>query len=305
MRLIESVIQALSSEYASYGKISVACISTTNPVYLVFRDGYSKPELVVRRADSRDVIDAHEITEKIYGVVGDLVPEPVAVVSVDGLDFAVQKGVAGLPWFQISGEYSSEVEWAKLRSRAINALNELHSGSARVAGWSGKCEPGQVLRESLRKFLTTGTIVSTENISYIEKAAAVLDGIGEIESYPQHGDFCLNNLIVNDKKMHVIDFEDFGITQLPLYDEFTLALSLAEQAGANVNTSIAREIAECTQDKAETLGIDREMIPALLLCHLLIRLGEWSLGDSRKEYRQKLMHLFEDLISMPKKFFEQ
>ncbi len=41
----------------------------------------------------------------------------------------------------------------------------------------------------------------------------------------QHGDFSLNNLMVSPDSMAVIDFEEFGLTRMPLHDAFGLAFS--------------------------------------------------------------------------------
>jgi len=302
MLFVDSIVQPFTEGNASTEKLSVACISTTNPVYLVFKDGSTRPEFVLRRADSTDVVRAHEITEKLFAISGGLVPEPLGIVISNGHEYAIQKGVGGSPWFQIAAQYSSEVDWDNLRSRALQVLTRLHENSSRIAEWSCTCKPGELIRESLSVCLSIGTKLSDLVISRVEEMAKQLDIIGELKVFPQHGDFCLNNLMVEKKDMHVIDFEDFGMTNLPLFDEFTLALSLASQAPESAGSSFEKELFLCTQEKLEQLGIERDLLPSLFMCHLLVRLGPWSAGVQRKEYREWLLSVLDRFVLSPKEF---
>ena len=62
----------------------------------------------------------------------------------------------------------------------------------------------------------------------------------------QHGDFVLNNLLVDDDRIGVVDLDDFGKWQAPFVDAFALACSISLQARAHVPwPHLAEELAAC------------------------------------------------------------
>lgn len=69
-----------------------------------------------------------------------------------------------------------------------------------------------------------------------EQAAGTLAGVmsrsGSVTLLPQHGDFWFQNLLVVAGDVWVIDFEEYGQIQVPLFDDLTLVLAtLARRAG--------------------------------------------------------------------------
>jgi len=304
MLFVESIARQYMPELSEMTKLSIACISTTNPVHLVFNKGASHPELVIRVAESKEVCKAHEVTEKLYSVVGGLVPKPVALAHFGGKNFAVQRGVKGTPWFQLSNSILTVSQLDALRERVVLALYQLHKGISSVDEWSTLCEPGQELRESLKECLAVGTNLSDGVKQLVEVMSLKLDALGIIKTFPQHGDFCLNNLIIDSNDIHVIDFEDFGMTSMPLFDEFSLALSMYSQATKTSTSSIMNEFKACTKVSADQLGIDSKTLPCFFMYHLLLRLGEWSAGDRREQFRQWLLSILEQFVLEPHIFFD-
>jgi hypothetical protein len=297
MEFIKAIVKPFIPVNCSISDLNVACISTTNPVYLVFYKGSSNPDLVIRRADSTDVVYAHKITEKLFNSVGELIPEPVELIQSGGDEYAIQKGVRGLTWFQIAGQYEKETEWDKLRECALRALMKLHEAIMSENEWQKVVKPGELLRKALSESKSAGLEVSPRLASRVSDEAQKLDCLGEVSSYNQHGDFCLNNLIVDGEDVHVIDFEDFGMTSMPLYDEMSLALSLFSQSPSGVQVSMINELKLCTTKSAEYMGISSDMIPGLFIGHLLVKLGPWSSGERRLQYREWLISILEEVIS--------
>ena len=303
MLFIHSLVQQLAPQWDSKG-LSVACISTTNPVYLVFNEQETHPALAVRIADSEEVCEAHRIIERLYTKVGDLVAEPIALTEIGEHKVAIQKGLMGLPWFQLTRQYQTPAQWETLRNRSLAALIQLHTGIKAFSDWTTDCEPGTELRLCLQRCLAVGTELSPRIQQQVDSLSKQLDQIGSIRVHYQHGDYCLNNLLVEFDQIHVIDFEDFGMTSMPLHDEFALALSMYSSAPNTVQTSPKREINACIESSLANLGLNRSMLPGLFMHHLLLRLGDWSQGSRRQQYRAWLISLLEEFAQDPLLYFE-
>ena len=279
--------------------ISVLCISTTNPVYLVFSKNEETPKLVIRDAEPQSVRYAHEISEKLFSKVGTLISEPIGIIEYANKEYSIQKGLKGTPWFQLTNNITSKDEWERLSNRALSILNQLHDGIFSTEQWKKTCRPGDELRQCYSNCIKSGTNLSQEVKTLVEDCSKELDNLGEVSSFHQHGDFCLNNLIVDNDLVHVIDFEDFGMTSMPLHDEISLALSLYSQAPQIVETSLKNEIISCTKGSLTRFGISGEFIPGFFLYHLLLRLGDWSQGGRRDQYREWLFSVLGDFTNQP------
>ncbi|MBL4898790.1 MAG: hypothetical protein COA42_22065, partial [Alteromonadaceae bacterium] len=237
MQFIETLVLEFVPKWNANTQLDVLCISTSNPVYLVFCESEASPSIVVRVSGLIDIEKTHTIMEQLYGQVGDLIPMPIALTKIDAGMASIQKGVGGAPWFELASNYTERDQWEELRTRAIDALSRLHEGSFQIQRWQTICEPGNELRRCFDSCIESGTDLSNEVIKLVEVLADRLDSLGRISVYPQHGDYCLNNLIIDLNDLHVIDFEDFGLTSMPFHDEFTLALSMHAQANDLVRSS--------------------------------------------------------------------
>lgn len=296
---IESLVHSMSDELPTTESISIACISTTNPVYLVFSGQSDTPCFVVRPANSKNSRVNHELSLRLHQVNGALVPETVGLYDHNGTIYSVQRGAGGTPWFQLPRTVATPEQWVTMRTRAIEALSQFHDGVASVPDWTKRISLGDELRSAYQVFLDTGNESPLPFTAFADSMADQLDTLGAWEGICQHGDFSLNNLLFEENKISVIDLEDFGITAMPLYDEFTLALSLHTLALDRVKSSLAIELAACTQSMKYRHSFNQKTIQALFLFHLLLRLGAWSSADKRQPYRQKLLHLLEQYVDKP------
>jgi len=303
MRFIKNLVHQLMPEQYSDKELSVLCISTTNPVYLVFTNQAAYPELVIREANTEDARQAHDIAKALFDKVGNLIPEPIAIHRYNDRNFSVQRGAKGTPWFQLTQHITTPTHWNELRDRATTALNQLHNGTMAIENWRSECKPGEALRDRLKQCIASGTKLPQLLNQQVATMSQQLDSLGTLSTFPQHGDYCLNNLIIDTDDIHIIDFEDFGMTSMPLHDEFSLALSMYSKSSKNIDTSLQYELNTCTKKGAETLGIPVEMLPGFFMHHLLLRLGEWSLPTRRKQYREWLITILNDFIHEPQLLF--
>jgi Ser/Thr protein kinase RdoA (MazF antagonist) len=296
---IESLIHKISGHLPTAKSISIACISTTNPVYLAFSGQSDTPCFVVRPANSKSSKVSHELSLRLHQVNKALVPETVGLYEHNGTVYSVQRGASGTPWFQLLRTVATPEQWTILRTRAIEALRQFHEGVASVPEWNPRIHLGDALRSAYQGFLETDNEPAYPLTTFADSMADELDRLGAWDGTFQHGDFSLNNLLFEENKISVIDLEDFGITAMPLYDEFTLALSLDTLAPDRVKSTVAIELAACTQPMKYRYSFNRKTIQALFLFHLLLRLGAWSSAEKRQPYRQKLLHLLEQYTNKP------
>lgn len=293
MIFIEPVAKALYPALSDKN-LSTACLCTSNPVYLIFTEGSSYPEIVIRLSETDNISRPHNILVELYKYLGELIPEPVLQTRHDAKYISIQKGVKGTPWFQLAGKIRSMDEWDMLRSKAVETLNTLHQGIQSSEKWNRSGNPGEELRQCYLKCISSDITLPEKTDAIVTELANKLDNLGNITVYPQHGDFCLNNLIIEDSKMHIIDFEDFGMTYMPLHDQFTLALSTYQLAPDIAKSSLQENIGICINDNLESLHIDRSFVPGFFMHHLLLRLGEWS--QNRLPYRRWLLSILQSFV---------
>ena len=296
---IETLIHKISGQAPATESISIACISTTNPVYLAFSGQSDTPCFVVRPADSKSSRVSHELSVRLHQVNRALVPQTVGLYEHNGSVYSVQRGASGTPWFQLLRTVATPEQWTILRTRAVETLRQFHEGVASVPEWTARIRLGDALRSAYHGFLEKDNENAYPLATFADSMANELDRLGAWGGIYQHGDFSLNNLLFEENKISVIDLEDFGITAMPLYDEFTLALSLNTLAPGRVKSSIAIELAACTQPMKHRYSFTRKTIQALFLFHLLLRLGAWSSAEKRQPYRKKLLHLLEQYTNKP------
>jgi hypothetical protein len=299
MMEIESLIRKVSGQMSSVDNISLACISTTSPVYLVFSGQSDKPCFVVRPANSKSNRVTHELSLRLHQVNPALVPETVGLYEHNGNAYSVQRGAGGTPWVRLPRAVTTPEQWATVRNRAIEALRQFHDGVASVPEWSSRICLGDALRSAYKGFIATGNEPPYSLAAFADSMAEELDRLGAWDGIFQHGDFGLNNMLFEENKISVVDLEDFGITVAPLYDEFTLALSLNTLAPDSVKSSVAVELAACAQSIKHRYSFNRKTIQALFLLYLLLRLGTWSNAEKRQFYRQKLLHFLKRYIDNP------
>jgi hypothetical protein len=224
---IPGLIRELVPGLLDGGHVSVACVRTTRPKYLVFGVDADRPACVVQFGAVEAMEREHRALSLLHPVLPDLVAAPLACVVWRGsLSVQVQSGLSGLPWFRLADRVRSAREWNSLGRRAIATLARFHQAVREVAEWTGSVQPGMELRRQATICEMHDTGLSARARDCIDEAAEQLDDLGTRRHFWQHGDYCLNNLLVSRSGLAVIDFEEFGGTLMPWHDEIGLALSV-------------------------------------------------------------------------------
>ena len=299
---IETLIRKHLPKLCKNYTLSTLCLCTSNPTYLIFIDNSHTPDLVVRLSQSEDICHVHQITKRLHEIMGNLIPEPLLLLKDNGQNISIQKGVNGQPWFQLSEKYASAAKIEKIHTRAIEALNQLHHTIASSSDWTTSIQLGDTLRKRYQQCINSGVALPAETETLVEQFSKSLDEVGELSTFPQHGDFCLNNLIFGEKETHIIDFEDFGVSAMPFHDQFTLALSFHQLSLRSSRITLENAINNCISKTLIQPGLVTSHLPGLFLHHLLLRLGTWS--QDRLEYRQWLLSILENFINSPNALFQ-
>jgi len=297
MLFIKRLLTAAGLAENPFSEYSIACISTSRPIYLVFNDKSDHPTYVIRKLIDDREFQVHRIHAYLYRLVGSLVPKPISLFEYAGDKYDIQQGVKGSPWFQIKSKIRTEEERACLERRLWRTLKNFHSAIASDSDNNASLRPHEELRHVYAQYKKTEQNLDPELETLVELAASELSEMPDCTPIAQHGDFCLNNVIIDTSHITVIDFEDFAITKMPLYDHFTLALSLPS---CSTEPHKAVKVFNAVQivDAAKQLGIPKDTIRWHFLHHILLRLGPWSTGEKRSTYRAWLKQVLDNFTGL-------
>jgi aminoglycoside phosphotransferase (APT) family kinase protein len=116
---------------------------------------------------------------------------------------------------------------------------------------------------------------------------------------PQHGDLFLDNVLSYRDQWHIVDWESFGVIDLPFYDLYTLLVSRFRADGEvpdQWDRSLTTQTSALVQQYAERLNLPAGDI-RLLLPLTLVNWFHLQWSDGRKEFTRRMykmiQHYFE------------
>jgi len=118
----------------------------------------------------------------------------------------------------------------------------------------------------------------------------------------QHGDFSLNNLLVTGDTVSIIDFEEFGATQVPLHDAFGLALSVPLSQEERCPLTVQDCIVECVRPALKDESVEPALTAPLFMHHLLWRINQCEGLERRAPLRAKLIDWVNQFAEAPLTF---
>ncbi len=203
---------------------SLTEIICTNPVFLVFAEGDNYPTFVLKTGKPSILTKNFEVMRQLHDKLGDLVAEPISVSDLnDTTSVLTQRGIQGTPWLRLKNRGDAD----NIKQLAIGSLETLHNNVRTIPEWQQETVPFATM-SMLIDTIEKSKLVDVETISDLKHVADQLRKCGPVKSWHQHGDFCINNLIVTDSQAHIIDMDDFGNNSTPLHDCFSLASSLGD-----------------------------------------------------------------------------
>jgi phosphotransferase family enzyme len=301
---IPDLISRLVPHLFRGSSVSVACVRTTRPTFLVFGADELRPACIIQFGPKQEMERAHNILGRLHGLLPGMVAEPLVCQPWRERTYvSVQAGLPGIPWFRLANKFRSAGAWAELRGRAVAVLRRLHAAVREVPEWSARVNLAKELRGQVTLCAERGQKFSSRAQDGILYWSESLETLTDLPYFWQHGDFCLNNLLVSSDQLAVIDLEEFGRTSVPLHDEFGLALSvnaLAREAGLGV--PLVEDLRACHGASVLKNALGPEHLPGLFLHHLLWRINQCHRWPTRARIRTALVALVEQFAANPRSF---
>jgi aminoglycoside phosphotransferase (APT) family kinase protein len=259
----------------------------------------SQPRCVVEYGEAERLTRTAHILRTLSAKLPGVVPAVVSCTPCpDGRYVLIQEGLGGVPWFRVADTVTSAAAWRALLARTLETMTALHHAVRSEAAWLGSFNLAMEVERQC-------DIASRTNVSL---SPAVLQLVRECRpyavpmvSFSQHGDYSLNNLLVDRRGISVIDFDEFGLTMAPLHDAFGLALSfaLSQEVPTLPRVEVIRE---CLRAAVASTPVDRALWPGLLLHHLLLRINQCHGSHRRARLRRILLDWTDELARTPQAF---
>jgi aminoglycoside phosphotransferase len=283
--------------------LSVARIETTNPVYLVFDETSDAPRWVVRVGPRATVSRDHDTLRALHSVAPTLVPRSIYCGLWKDTEWVhIQSGLKGSPWFRLQHSLETTHDWSRIKTGARDALRLLHTAIRANPSWiRGVDLAAELQRQRDRTSGLRSRSVAIERA--LDAAHLALLRHGPTPWFSQHGDFCLNNLLFTESTVGVIDFEEFGLTAMPLHDEFGLVLSFADLTPRPFEDTLADHVASVLADVLHTTPWLTHCLEGLFLHHLLWRISQCSTLSNRASVMGSLQEVLERYGTSPQDLF--
>lgn len=241
--------------------MQVAFVKTTDPVFLLFAPHQEHPLYVVRVGDIDVLSRRLELKARLHRLLPDVVARPMGVFPIKERDaLYVQEGLQGHPWYRISDRLRSDADWMTLRQRCIDQLRVFRTAVESQPDWVvSPVNYGATLLTLAAGLRDVLTPLGAGVAGMLAEAAATLEAMGLVSGAWQHGDFTLNNLLVDDHRVRVVDLADFGRWHVPLVDSFSLGCSLHFHASRHCDWHpLADDLASCANATAPDTYTSRQ-----------------------------------------------
>jgi hypothetical protein len=293
------VVHQLAPGLLTSSHPSVAWIRTTRAKYLVFDADATRPVCVVEFGDAERLRRVHAILLELHRRCPGDVPRPLASAPwVAGTAVHIQEGLPGVPWFRLADSLPSADAWRSLLDRAVAVMQRLDAAIIAVPAWVGTVDVREALAEQVRVSRRHGALAPLLLLQ-VEKCGDRLRSLAPLPAVWQHGDFSLNNLMVSPDSIAVIDFDDFGLTQVPLHDAFGLALSFQLSQDGQCPIGAAECVERCLAATTSFGRLDDGTVHGLLLHHLLWRINQCHGHPTRERLRAWLTAAVQRVVWAP------
>jgi Ser/Thr protein kinase RdoA (MazF antagonist) len=181
----------------------------------------------------------------------------------------------------------------------VEVLGLLHGSFRKGKGMPDPVRFRRVVSDPLQTLARFGASASVQEgcCRMIERSPA--DWVNSLPVIPQHGDFVLSNVLLHRGQWHVVDWDGFGMTDIPFYDLITLLYSLLLLRGETPehwDPLVAKQVPALIQCYAQRLALSSENLSQLLPLTLANWFYlKWSDGCQRFAVRMydTIQHYFE------------
>jgi hypothetical protein len=294
---LKEIVTRIDGVNLDLDSLSFLLIATSNEVYLIFDKRSTAPILVLRKLSlDQNPKKTLEISTTLYRCLPNNVAHPLQIIDYEGSNYFVERGLDGWPWFQLRRLFDTNNKWLQLRDRLYASLETFKKGIRQSQNLRGESSLSCEFLACYKDARINSDELSSELKKRLSEFLMPLEELGFIDVFPQHGDFCLNNLVINKTDLYFIDFEDFGKTNFPYFDDISAALSFCIQTPCESNDAISIELSKVFGRDDLYKQFDSNVYRSLFVYNLLFRLGIWSYSPDRKKFRDWIESLLKSFL---------
>ncbi len=299
---LPALVSQLISPRSGEKPLSFIGVRNTKPVFLAFRERSRDPDFVVTVGGEEDVKRLHDVLLRLHRTIPKLTAESLAVARLpDGRFIHLRSAVPGVSLNSLAGSLHLDV-CRRLRARAFDVLRELHATIDAVPAWHSRISPSGELRQ-LGICSKHDDPLSQRALRFVDSCVEDLAGLGELTCHWQHGDFCTTNLMVAGGDLRIIDFDEFGLTSMPLHDQFGLALSTHELISSEGPWGpLPNDVQACLAPVLSAQPALAGHVRGLLVHHLLWNVSQFHGQRSRARRVKDVLKLLEEFAAAPGKY---
>ena len=214
----------------------IILVHSTSPTYLLFSRQGSYPKFVLKTGAATHVRSVYSRVVALHELIPERIPEPISITDLGAGNAAfLQSGVVGAPWFDYCSRTSTRDGWEHISSAAINLWTEFDNAVGSKQEWTRAVDPFEQVKNLSEELRENCTGFDSRRRDLFSATAEHWGSGRRVQQPVQHGDFCLNNMILErNHGFRLIDFDDFGTVDCPLFDAFSLAYSIHSRASAAV-----------------------------------------------------------------------
>ena len=160
------------------------------------------------------------------------------------------------------------------------------------------------MRQQTQRLSAQQPHMSAAGLSALATAGETLDTLGDVAWFWQHGDFCVNNLLVDTTSVGIVDFDEFGETSVPLQDQIGLGVSVYELSSNEDDwRAMGRHVSACAQTTLDRHPRLAPHLPALFQYYLVWRINRTIGRPTRQAAGVRLLATLGAFAESPNRFF--
>jgi hypothetical protein len=231
--------------------------------------------------------------QQVYASVPTLAPKPLHLGEVGGLWTLWMTGLPGVHLGR-AGACSFSVQ-----KEIAGMVAELHCAVSHLAGSSAPDRWRRAIVEPIEAVAGYGDSVIVREGCRRLMAKITPEWLSGVRRIPQHGDLYFGHLLSDKSRWHIVDWESYGVIDLPFYDLCTLLLSMFWESGNTPNRwdrKLIEQVPALMRSYALTVGISPGEI-SVLLPLTLVNWFHLQWADGRKDFSARMYealgHYFE------------
>jgi hypothetical protein len=241
--------------------------STINLLWFHQNDEF--PRAVTKMCREPDILTREFRTlQTVYKMAPDCAPRPLHLGCADGFWMLWMEGIPGR---RISTRRHYP---ASMLIPALDAIATIHRGVNRGIENSTADRHARMVAAPIDAVLQCEISSAVRAGCLALREMVTADWLHALPVIPQHGDLYLDNVLCYRKECHIVDWENFGLIDLPFYDVLTLLLSFLRASGDTPDRwapALAKEMPMLLDRYARGLQLEGPMPSALLSLTLVNR----------------------------------